>query len=239
MCSESIGQIFLGFMVTHRGIETNPIQLKAIMDSHIPIFRKGVKQLTSRLAVLGRLISRFTDRLKPFFITLRGAKRAGWNEECDQAFMMIKQYLIEPPILASPEVGDTLYLYLAVLEVSISAALFKENENRKQRSIFFIRKSLSEAKTWYTGLKQAALSLRVTAKKLRPYFQAHPIVVLTNLHLRSAIHKLDLSERMVRWVIKLKEFDIQYKPGLALKVQILAKFLAEIPQQDVDPDNSG
>ena len=86
---------FLGFIRTQRGIEVNPIQLKAIMDSQIPTSKKGVQQLTGRLVALGRFISCFTDRLKPFFITLRGVKRVGWNEECDQAFMEIKQYLID------------------------------------------------------------------------------------------------------------------------------------------------
>ena len=69
--------------------------------------------------------------VKTFFITLKGAKRASWNEECNQAFMAIKQYLTKPPILASPEVGDTLYLYLEVSKASVSTALFKEDENQK------------------------------------------------------------------------------------------------------------
>ena len=99
--------------------------------------------------------------------------------------MEIKQYLTEPLILAHPEAGDTLYLYLTVSKVSISAALFKEDENRKQRPIFFISKSLSEAETRYTHLEQVALALRVVAKKLHPYLQAHSIFVLTNLPLRN------------------------------------------------------
>ena len=84
--------------------------------------------------------------------------------------MAIKQYLTEPPILVSLDAGDTLYLYLAVSEVSVSAALFKEDENRKQRLIFFLRKSLSKVETRYTRLEQATLALCVAAKKLRPYF---------------------------------------------------------------------
>ena len=59
--------------------------------------------------------------------------------------MSIKQYLTEPPILASSEAGDMIYLYLAVSEVSVSVALLKEDENQKQRLIFFISKSLFEA----------------------------------------------------------------------------------------------
>ena len=107
--------------------------------------------------------------------------------------MAIKQYLTKQPALDSPEAGDTLYLYLAISDVSVSAALFKEDENRKQRPVFFISKSLSEAKTRYTCLDQATLALHVAAKKLCPYFQAHPIIVLTNLPLRSTIHKPNLS----------------------------------------------
>ena len=122
---------FLSFMVTQRGIKANPIQLKAIMDSQAPTSRKGVHQLTGQLAALGRSISRFTDQLKPFFITLRGAKKASWSEECYQAFTAIKQYLTESLIMDSPGTDNTLYLYLAMLEASVSAALFKEDENRK------------------------------------------------------------------------------------------------------------
>ena len=78
-------------------------------------------------------------------------------------------------------------------------------------------------------LEQVTLTLKVATKKLRPYFQAHPITVLTNLPLRSTIHKPDLSGRMVRWAIKLSEFGIQYKPLMVLKRQVLAYILAEIP----------
>ena len=68
---------FLGFMVTRRRIAANLIQLKAIMESQAPTSRKGVQQLTCRLVALGRFISRFTDRLKQFFATLKGAQQAG------------------------------------------------------------------------------------------------------------------------------------------------------------------
>ena len=143
-----------------------------------------------------RFISHFTYRLKLFFITLKGAKLIGWNKECDQAFMAIKQYLTEPLSLASPEASDMLYLYLAVSNVSVSAALSKEDKNQKQRLVFFVRKSLFEVETRYTRLKQATLPLRVEAKKPCPYFKARPIFVLTNLPLRSTIHKPNMSERM-------------------------------------------
>ena len=189
---------FLGFMVTHRGIEANPTQLRVIMESQPPTTRKGVQQLTGQLAALRWFISCFTNKLKSFFTTLKGAKRARWDTKCDQTLIEIKQYLLKPPILASPETGETLYLYLVVSDVSVGVALFKEDEHQQQKPVFVIRKSLSEAETRYTRLEQVALALKVAAKKLHPYFQAHLITLLTNLPLRNTIHKLDLSGRMAR-----------------------------------------
>ena len=78
--------------------------------------------------------------------------------------MVIKQYLTEPPIMANPEASDMLYLYLAISDVSVSADLYKEYENRKQRPVFFVRKAL------YTSLEQATLALHVATKKLYLYF---------------------------------------------------------------------
>ena len=137
----SVGR-FLGFMVTQRGIEANLAWLKSILESPAPNSKKGVQQLTGRLAALGRFISRFTDRLKPFFATLKGVNQAEWNEDYDHAFMAIKQYLAEPSVLASPEAGETLFVYLAISDVVVSAALFKENVNGRQRPVFFVNKSL-------------------------------------------------------------------------------------------------
>ena len=151
---------FLGFIV----------QLKAILQSPAPSSKKEIQQLIGRLAALGRFISRFTDRLKPFFNTLRRPNWAEWDKECDQAFVAIKSYLIEPPILASPEARDILYLYLAASDVAVSAALFKECGDTKLRPVFFISKSLTDVETRYTHLERAALALRTTAQKLRPYF---------------------------------------------------------------------
>ena len=226
-------------MVTQRGIEANHAQLKAILQSPPPISKKGIQQLTGWLTALGRFISRLTDLSKPFFSTLKGANQGEWNKECDRAFIAIKQYLIEPPILVSPEASDTLYLYLASSNIAVSAALFKEYGDAKLRAVFFVSKSLIDVETRYTHLERAALALRTAAQKLHPYFQAHPVVVLTDLPLRGMIHKPDMSGRMARWEMELCEYDIQYKPRLSKKGQVLADFLAQIPQSNTYPNKKG
>ena len=75
--------------------------------------------------------------------------------------------------------------------------------------------------------RKLALALVSASKKLRPYFQCHPIVVVTNYPLRNVLHKPDLSGRLVKWAIELSEFDISYLPRTAIKSQALADFVAE------------
>ena len=153
--------------------------------------------------------------------------------------MAIKQYLTDPPILVSLEADDTLYLYLAASDIAVSAALFKECGDAKLRLVFFVNKSLTDAETRYSHLERAALALRTAAQKLRPYFQAHPVVVLTDLLLGGTIHRPDMSGRMARWAMELSEYGIQYKPRISKKGQVLADFIAEIPQLDTCPDETG
>ena len=83
--------LILGFHGDLEGYrEANPAQLKAILESPALTSKKGVQQLTGRLTSLGLFISRFIYRLKLFFVTLKGANQAGWNEECDKALTSMK-----------------------------------------------------------------------------------------------------------------------------------------------------
>lgn len=103
-------------------------------------------------------------------------------------------------------------MYLVVSYFVVSIVLFWHNQNNEQRLIYYISKALIDAKTWYSQVEQTTLALWITAKKLRPYFQAHQITVLTNQPLQVTLHKLDMFERMMKWAIELSEYDIWYKP---------------------------
>ena len=86
---------------------------------------------------------------------------------------------------------------------------------------------MMHAETRYSEIEKLALALVVSCKKLRPYFQAHTIVVSINQPLKQMLHKPDLSGRLVKWAVELEEFDIIYKPRSTIKGQALADFVAE------------
>ena len=81
-------------------------------------------------------------------------------------------------------------------------------------------------------MKKSAFALITVARKLKPYFQAHTIIVLTDQHLKKAMSSPEVAGRMALWAIELSEFDIQYRPRTAIKGQIVADFIAEYTQSE-------
>ena len=86
-CSFDVGSgKFLGYMVTHRGIEVNPDQIKAINNLQSPRNPKEVQKLTGMAVALNRFISRSADRCRPFSLLINKWKGFEWTEECATAF---------------------------------------------------------------------------------------------------------------------------------------------------------
>ena len=120
-CSFGVGSgKFLGYMVTHRGIEVNPNQIKAINDLKLPQKAKEVQKLTGMIAALNRFISRSADRCRPFYLLINKWKGFEWSEDCVMAFQQLKDYLSRPPIMSSPEADEVLYAYIAVAPHAVS-----------------------------------------------------------------------------------------------------------------------
>ena len=76
-------------------------------------------------------------------------------------------------------------------------------------------------------MEKIAFALLVVSRKLRPYFQAHPVVITTNQPIRKIMNKIDAARRLIQWVIELGQFDIEYRTQVAIKAQVLANFIVE------------
>ena len=141
-------------MVTHRGIEVNPDQIKAINSLQPPRNPKEVQKLTGMTATLNRFISRSADRCRPLFLLLYKWKGFEWIEKCVVAFQQLKKYLSRPPIMSSLEVDEVLFAYLAIASYAISFVLIRADSGI-QRPIYYVSKSFHEAEVRYLSLEKA------------------------------------------------------------------------------------
>lgn len=84
---------FLGFMVTQREIEVSPDQINVVMETSASSSKKELQCFTGHLVMLRRFIARFSDKLRPIFLTLKWTSAIGWKNNYEQAFGEIKRYL--------------------------------------------------------------------------------------------------------------------------------------------------
>ncbi|GKV13754.1 hypothetical protein SLEP1_g24737 [Rubroshorea leprosula] len=226
---------FLGFMVSRRGIEVNPEKIRAIADMELPKSVKDIQRLPGRVAALHRFILKSADKCLPFFKIMRSAaqkdesgkqKKFEWSQECQTAFDELKSYLSSPPLLTKAIDGEILYLYLGISNEAISSVLVKE-ETKQQKPIYYISSVLHGAELRYPIVEKAILAVVTSARKLRPYFQSHPIIVLTNQPLRQILQKPECSGRLIKWAVELGEFEITFQQRSAIQAQALPNFIVE------------
>ena len=156
-------------------------------------------------------------------------KEFRWFEECVIAFQELKRYLSHPPIMSSPVVDEILFAYIAVALHAISLVLIRV-DNGTQQPVYYVSKSLNEAEVRYLPLEKAILAVVHATRKLPHYFQAHTVIVLTQLSLKSVLRSADYTRRVAKWGMILVAFDIKYMPRTSIKGQVLVDLVAEFAE---------
>jgi hypothetical protein len=183
---------------------------------------KDIQKLAGSLAALSRFISRLAERALPFFKLLRKSDPFTWTKEAEQAFQELKQHLTSLPILVAPEPGEPLYLYIAAAAEAVSMVLVAERATPKgqgpenlepasgartiQKPVYYISEVLHEAKIKYLETHKLLYAVLVTSRKLRHYFQAHRVVVVTSFPLRAILHNSNATGNIAKWAAELAEF---------------------------------
>ena len=99
--------------------------------------------------------------------------------------------------MSSPVVDEVLFAYIAVALYAISL-IFIRVDSGIQRPVYYVSKSLNEVEVHYLPLEKAILAVVHATRKLPHYFQAHTVVVLTQLLLKSVLRSADYTGRIAK-----------------------------------------
>ncbi|KAG9442204.1 hypothetical protein H6P81_018058 [Aristolochia fimbriata] len=172
---------FLGFVVHHRGIEIDQNKIDAIQKMPEPRNITELKSFQCHLAYIRRFISNLAERYQPVSRLMKKDTPFEWDESCRNAFNNIKVYLTKPSVLVAPIVDRPLLLYIASQEKSVGALLAQCDEDNKERSLYYLSRTLVGAELNYTPIEKTCHALIFAIQKLRHYLLAQS----TNLILRA------------------------------------------------------
>nr|GEX72529.1 reverse transcriptase domain-containing protein [Tanacetum cinerariifolium] len=223
--------VFLGYVITPEGIKPFLDKTSAVLQLPSPQTIKEVQSLNGKLASLNRFLSKSAEKSLPLFQTLKKCIKKSdfrWTTKAEQALQQLKKHLSALPMLAASKPQEELIMYLSATHGSISAVLLTER-GTIHTPVYFISRALQGPELNYSPMEKLVLSLVFAAKRLRRYFQAHPIAVITDQSIKQVISRPDAAGRLQKWSIMLGEHNITYRPRTSTKGQILADFLNEIP----------
>jgi hypothetical protein len=229
----------LGFVVSDKGIEVDPDKVKAIQDMPAPKTEKEVRSFLGRLNYIARFISQLTVTCESIFRLLRKKNPGIWDEDCQEAFDKIKQYLQKSPLLVPPVHGRPLILYLTVIELGMVCVLGQQDESgRKEQAIYYLSNKFTECESRYSMVEKLCYSLVWSAKRLRQYMLYYTTWLISKMDpVKYIFEKPYMSSRIARWQVLLAEYDIIYMTRKSVKGSAITDHLVDNAIEDYEPLN--
>jgi hypothetical protein len=109
-----------------------------------------------------------------------------------------------------------------------------------QRPVYFVSSLLQGARSRYSGVQKLLFGLLMGSRKLRHYFQAHPVTVVTHFPLQRILRNPEAIGKIVEWALELSSFDLKFESTSTIRSRALAEFIAEwtpTPDEEV-PETS-
>jgi hypothetical protein len=183
---------------------------------------------------------RLGEKSLPLYRLLKNHERFSWTVEAQEALDKLKATLSHAPILTPPQYSEPLYLYVTATTQVVSAVIVVERTEEGhtlpvQRPIYYISEVLSETKARYPQVQKLLYAVVLARRKLRHYFEAHPVTVVSSFPLGEIIRNPDAAGRIAKWSVELMGETLAYTPRKAIKSQILADFIAEWTDTQLPP----
>ncbi|GFV86399.1 retrovirus-related Pol polyprotein from transposon 297 [Trichonephila clavipes] len=193
---------YLGFIINKEGIKTDETKVRAIVEMKLPRNSKEVSKFLGMSQWYAKFIKNYTDLCETFYNIKRKRKKFCCSIEAQKTFDAVKAAIIK-----TPDVGVVLI--------------------QKQKPVVFVSRTLSNAERNYTVTERECLAVAWALNKFRTYLGSLPIKVITDhAALTRLTHDKKLSGRMIRWVLKLAEFNIDLAawPGVARATSTFVNF---------------
>ncbi|XP_050253089.1 uncharacterized protein LOC126699371 [Quercus robur] len=129
-----------------------------------------------------------------------------------------------------------LLLFLATNSYAIGALITQEDGGGTEQPIYYISRALKDAETRYLRAERACLAIVYASQRLRHYFLAYEVWLMTKSHaIKALLQQPILSGRISQWLLQLSQYDLRMGTPRAVKSQAIANLLAQFPREEEFP----
>lgn len=206
---------YLGHIITSDGVRPNPEKIEAITKIKQPKNPKDIKSFLGLVGYYRKFIPNFAKTAKPLTCLLKKDTPFKWTEKCQDSFDKLKNSLITKPILQYPKFDQPFILTTDCSNEALGSVL-SQGEINSDLPIAYHSRTLNAAEQNYSTTEKELLAIVDSVKHFRPYLYGQTFTIVTDHRpLTWLMSCKDPSSRLVRWRLKLMEYDykIIYKPG--------------------------
>jgi hypothetical protein len=203
--------IVLEHNVSERGIEVYRAKIKVIEQLPPPMNVKGIRSFLGHAGFYRRFIKNFSQTARPPTSLLANDAPFIFNNECHEAFQILKKALILAPIIQPPDWKLPFEIMCDASDFAIGVVL-GQTKDKKHYAIFYARKTLSGPQLNYATTKKELLAIVFAIDKFRSYLVGAKVIIYTDhTALKYLLTKKDAKPRLIRWILLLQEFDIEIR----------------------------
>uniref|UniRef100_A0A2N9ENL2 RNA-directed DNA polymerase n=1 Tax=Fagus sylvatica TaxID=28930 RepID=A0A2N9ENL2_FAGSY len=224
---------FLGFLVHQCGIDVDPARASAIATIKPPTTHKEMKSFLGKLLYIRRFIPGLATVTSTFAPLSKKGAPFHWSTKCQEAFEKVQDIMTKLPTVCASISGKPFRLYLTSNSQAIGALIAQENDNGVEQPIYYVSRTLKDAESRYSGVERSCLALIYASQRLRHYFLAYKVQLMTKSHpIKSLLQRPVLSGRLAQWLLQLSQYEIIAETPTAIKSQAIADLLAQFPEED-------
>jgi hypothetical protein len=195
--------IVLGHLVSERGIELDRAKIEVIENLPPPTNIKGVRSFLGHAGFYRHFIKDFSHIARPLTSLLAKDAPFEFDDECLDAFHILKKALISAPIIQPPDWSLPFEIMCDASDYAVGAVL-GQTKDRKLHAIAYASKTLSRPQLNYATTEKELLAIVFVVDKFRSYLVGAKVIVHTDhAALKYLLTKKDAKPRLIRWILLL------------------------------------
>lgn len=219
--------IVLGHLLSTARIQMDPAKIKVIHHFPIPRTPTQVRSFIGCAGYYRCFIENFAKTAHPLFQLLTKDADFVWTDDCDAAFVNIKELVCSALILGGPDWALPFHIHVDASQIAVGVVLGQQVD-KVPYAVYYVSKNLAPADLNYTVTKNEFLVVIYAMNKFQHYITGYPTFLHTDhVAIKYLMNKPVTPGRITRWLLLLQEFDITIvdKPG---KDNVVADFLSKL-----------
>ena len=224
--------IVLGHIVSKDGIEVDKAKVELISNLPTPKCVRDIRSFLGHAGFYRRFIKDFSAIARPLCTLLAKDVPFTWSQACDTAFAKLKNMLVSPPIMRSPNWDLPFEIMCDASDYAIGAVL-GQREDKKAFVIYYASKTLDSAQANYTTTEKEFLAVVFALEKFRSYIVGAPVTIFTDhAALKYLLSKQDTKPRLTRWILLCQEFNLTIKDKKGVENVVADHLSRLVPESD-------